>query len=427
MKICLPHCQEIRWIRHILNTDFTRLPANTLLILTDFAASMCLRAAETKNSSVDAHAVNDNFVCIYNRRIITLKQNRKRSKIEILEVNEWEDLTIWTCDVHHFFAETFSKGKKNDHQMHNVCLDALIKQYIAVFDELGTPLENITIWTDNAPNQYRCRQNFTKIATVAERFPGIKITHRLAVVDNFKGNHDAVGKDPSRLIKSLELSGIRSENALKVFVNCHRLEKSREDSEWIQYENENDIALKRKGKYGMDTRTVWYVVEEKEEYDRLVVKYPGRVLFIDRDFVMDTFGKESIQNTSKLHEICSEATHIQAALPSVWPIRLSNLPCNCVHCILDPFNTECKLITWRKTRTHNLQPLGVSPDRGRAWVGSGVCVRVQGQVVSGSIVDYSVDRMQQFWKVQVGENIATLNYAQICEAKNAFNTTLQHN
>lgn len=249
----------------------------------------------------------------------------------------------------------------------------------------------------------------------------------LAVVDNFKGNHDAVGKDPARLIKSVELSGIRSETALKVFVNCHRLDKSREDSEWIRYENENDIALKRKGKYGMDTHTVWYVVEEKEEYDRLIVKYPERVLLIDRDFVMDTFGKKSIQNTSKLHEICSEATHIPAALPSIWPIRLSNLPCNCVHCILDPFNTECKLITWRETRVHNLKPLGVSPDRGRAWVGSGVCMKVQDQVVTGSIIDYSVDRMQQFWKVQFGEICATLNYAQICEAKTAFNTTLQHN
>ena len=100
------------------------------------------------------------------------------------------------------------------------------------------------------------------------------------------------------------------------------MEKSREDSEWIQYENENDIALKRKGKYGMDTRTVWYVVEEKEKYEELVVKYPGRVLLIDRDFVMDTVGKKSIPNTSKLREICSQVTQIPDALSSVWPLSL---------------------------------------------------------------------------------------------------------
>ena len=108
MKICLPHCQEIRWIRHILNTDFTRLPAGTLLILTDFAASMCLRAAETKNSSVDAHAVNDNFVCIYNRCIITLNQKRKRSKIEILDGRPYR-LDVRCASL---FRRDFLKGQE---------------------------------------------------------------------------------------------------------------------------------------------------------------------------------------------------------------------------------------------------------------------------------------------------------------------------
>jgi hypothetical protein len=65
------------------------------------------------------------------------------------------------------------------------------------FDERGHLLECIIIWTDNAPNQYRCRQNFAQISSISENFPGIKIIHRLAVVDNLKENHDAVGKDPA--------------------------------------------------------------------------------------------------------------------------------------------------------------------------------------------------------------------------------------
>jgi len=78
-------------------------------------------------------------------------------------------------------------------------------------------LRYLIIWTDNAPHQYRCRQNFIKVASVIERHPGIKLTHRLAVVDNFKGVHDAVGKDPAHLVRKLELVGKRSPTASTKF------------------------------------------------------------------------------------------------------------------------------------------------------------------------------------------------------------------
>ena len=85
--------------------------------------------------------------------------------------------------------------------MHYVCLDAIIKKYKQKFvNKLVVALTHVVVWTDNAPHQYRCRQNFMKVATVSERHDGIKLTHRLAVVDNFKGYHDAVGKDPAHLV-----------------------------------------------------------------------------------------------------------------------------------------------------------------------------------------------------------------------------------
>jgi hypothetical protein len=112
LKVCVKHCQEIRWIRRIQQTDFSHLPQDTLLIFSDFATSMCLRAAETKNSSVDAHTVNDNFVVIWNRRSVNLKTKMTRLGQVDLDEEEWEHLTIWSCDVHHFFAATMSKGKK---------------------------------------------------------------------------------------------------------------------------------------------------------------------------------------------------------------------------------------------------------------------------------------------------------------------------
>ena len=41
------------------DTDFARLPKDFLLIFTDFAAVMALRAFQAKNLSVDAHAINE--------------------------------------------------------------------------------------------------------------------------------------------------------------------------------------------------------------------------------------------------------------------------------------------------------------------------------------------------------------------------------
>ena len=127
---------------------------------------MCLRAAETKNSSIDAHAVNDNFVVIWNRHLLHLKTKMMRLGQFDLGEEEWEHLIIWSCDVHHFFAETMSKGKENDHAMHNTALDALILNYTQMFEAVGTPLCAIVVWSDNALTQYRCRQNFMKVASV---------------------------------------------------------------------------------------------------------------------------------------------------------------------------------------------------------------------------------------------------------------------
>ena len=39
---------------------------------------MALRAFQTKNPSVDGHAVNDNFVCISNRLIVKVEEMKKQ-------------------------------------------------------------------------------------------------------------------------------------------------------------------------------------------------------------------------------------------------------------------------------------------------------------------------------------------------------------
>lgn len=195
---------------------------------------------------------------------------------------------------------------------------------------LGTELRHIIIWTDNAPTQYRCRQNFLKIGSIEERHPGVTIVHRLAVVENFKGYHDSVGKDPAQLVRALELVGIRSPNAYSVFEN------------------------------------VWFVVETEADQERLSVKYPGRILLCDRSFVLDTHAKKAVDDTTRLHEFRSTAMRVADQHPITWQAGSSRLPCNCPRCLQNPNNSLCHVSPWRKPQTVTMQ-IACPPPLNNTW------------------------------------------------------------
>jgi hypothetical protein len=415
LTICIPHCQEIRWIRQMIQLDFDQLQPNTLLIFTDFAAVMALRAFQTKNSSVDGHAVNDNFVCISNRRKCTIEEEKKINGKSVMIA---DDFHLYDVDVHHFFEETFSPGKKTDHAMHNVCLDKIIELYRSEFRTRNNrELEKVRIWTDNAPTQYRCRQNFVKAASVVQRHKGIQLTHRLAVVDNFKGFHDAVGKDPAQCVKSLELVGIRSPNAEAVFKNCYeRLEKTRDQTEWRKYESARDPRVRRKGRFGMDTRTVWFVVETVLEQERLEQLYPGRILLCDRTFVLDKMSEKAIEGTNQMHELRSVATEVPLTHPITWPGKVANLPCNCIPCFEDPNNEICKFIPWRCPRDVKIQIKCIYPEEAETWVGSELAHNVDKKPKLAKAIEFLPSSSK--WKIKFGNDETILiSYDQFCRGK----------
>ena len=130
--------------------------------------------------------------------------------------------------------------------MHNVVLDNVVRTCEKKFADEGRTLRHVVVWTDNAPNQCRCRQTFLRASSIAERYPGITITHRLAAVSNFKGVWDGFGKAAAHIVRRLELEGIRSPTACAVFKNCmEHLEKS---TKWAEYESNGDAKLKGKGR-----------------------------------------------------------------------------------------------------------------------------------------------------------------------------------
>ena len=64
-----------------------------------------------------------------------------------------------------------------------------------------------------------------------------------------------------------------------------------------------DAQLKNKGRFGMNTRTCWLVVETKEESEDILLKYPGRILLVDQSYIRDTDLEETQNRWKRGNEI----------------------------------------------------------------------------------------------------------------------------
>jgi hypothetical protein len=167
-----------------------------LLSFTDFSASLDLGASEKDNSSVDRHAVLAIFVVLHSKRTVTVNKDGKM--VEHL---------VYECDIWRFFGESMSKGKKNDHIFHNACLDEIVSFYQEKFvTDKKPPVTIVRAWTDNCGGQYKCKQNFYKVATFGERHDGVAQIHLFAQKDCFKGVWDGEGKIIKAFIRDSEVS-----------------------------------------------------------------------------------------------------------------------------------------------------------------------------------------------------------------------------
>jgi len=170
---------------------------------------MDLSASKTDNCATAHHAVLDSFVVLHSKRVVTVTK-KDGTKI---------DHPIYDCDVWHFFGDTISKGKKNDHVFHNACLDEITGYYQRRLKEL---IVRILVWSDNCASQYKCNQNFLKIATLFERH-GVHIDHRFAQKFQFKGVWDSAGKVVKQHIGKLELEVLISVLNPCSYIMCNQL------------------------------------------------------------------------------------------------------------------------------------------------------------------------------------------------------------
>jgi hypothetical protein len=124
------HFNESEWLRNAQKVNKVTLTRNESLMFTDFSATCDLHAAKLDNCSQDTHAVLSMFVLRHSSRFVTVQQE------------DGEDVghQINDCDVWHFFGDTISKGKKNDHIFHNACLKEIVESCKRQFQRDGRVL-----------------------------------------------------------------------------------------------------------------------------------------------------------------------------------------------------------------------------------------------------------------------------------------------
>lgn len=335
---CREHVAEYEWINHCRKLHLTMSNPNKVrCILTDFAATPNLRAAKADNCSVDNHAVLCVMYAVHNWRVVKYKNK-----------NGTEDETIVNdCDAWHFWGDTMSKGKKNDHVFHNACLDYVVSYYDTQRESKGLPpIKENLIWTDNCPTQYRCRQNFIKLATFSERHRNASASQLLAAVYKFKGCWDAAGKTAKSHIVKRELQGERLPQAYQCFVCTERdLSNIKKKRNYAELEEAGHPDILKNTTFTLDKRFWGLATENKREYDGLVAKHPDKhIVFTDREIIPDS---AALPRTTKLHEIKGRSQpHFDSPDPlnRKWIVRTACLPCACPFCRGERQTPPCRHI-----------------------------------------------------------------------------------
>ena len=172
------HYFKFKWLNLCRRVDLESMGPNTLLIQTDYSAQPVLDSQDKLNCVGHGVCVLSCWVVIHSPREEYFMNDGKKCYY-----------TFYECD--HIRVVTPSTGKQKDQDwfLHCEIFEELIKEYKIVLPELN----KIIVWTDGAPNQYKCRQNFFWLTTVQNKFD-ISIVHRFGATAQFKGVHDKIGQ-----------------------------------------------------------------------------------------------------------------------------------------------------------------------------------------------------------------------------------------
>ena len=173
------HYLKYKWLNLCRREDIRNLGPFDLFIQTDYSAQPILDSQDKLNSVGHGVCVLSCWVVLHSPRL-EYYTNENGEQIEY---------TFYECDHVRVVSPSSGKCKDQDWFLHCNVFDHLITIYKEKIRQLST----VIVWTDGAPNQYKCRQNFYWLSTVHKKH-GIKIVHRFGATAQFKGVHDKIGQ-----------------------------------------------------------------------------------------------------------------------------------------------------------------------------------------------------------------------------------------
>ena len=150
---------------------------------------------------------------------------------------------------------------------HNACLLRITQFYSTKIPGLRIEI----IWTDNCGGQYKCKQNFFKIATFSERHTGVAAVHHYA--QKYHKNTtsrvwDGAGKViKTHLRKKEDSQQGRFPDAKTCFLECVENLSHVDSKDRDPWEENKDPRIVDEGDFVASKRYFGYATEKKEEYE----------------------------------------------------------------------------------------------------------------------------------------------------------------
>lgn len=154
------------------------------------------------------------------------------------------------------------------------------------------PIPNNVVWTDNGPTQYKCWQNFLKVATASESLKYKQnIIHKFVYKYRFKGSWDATCKLVKEKIKNLELKYERWNTAWSCYKRLKCLEKNENEKEMrdlLHHEQTYNTKVLDNSTFTTKWTHIGFGTEDREKYDKLVAEgVHSNIVFMDRTNIPD--------------------------------------------------------------------------------------------------------------------------------------------
>ena len=222
---------------------------------------------------------------------------------------------------------------------HNACLEHVINFYDKERSDENLPAIKINIiHTDNCPTQYKCRQNFFKVATHCNHHGGAVMIHKFAQKYRFKGSWDATGKHVKEAILKNERKFDRCHNAEACYYKLKR-DMSRDGNEeekkkWRKWEETKDKRVLEKTTLKTNRTFIGLAVETMAALTHLKSSGEEHIVFTDRVNVPDT---KVVPGTQRIYQVMGEKN---VRDDGGFNLHTAQLQCSCKECRQDPTNID---------------------------------------------------------------------------------------